>query len=229
MSLALVDRTINTVRLIDDDASVRAGYRYSVEDLNIAAEEITGPITDFQGLISLFDRTHDAVICDFNLKTKNYSARNGDEIVSSLYAMQIPAVLCTRWAGDLPEPVRHRRRQIPVVLSPNDLSSDSLRDAFEVCVNEFSGEFSVLRRPWRTLVRVEGGEELGGGYFRLNVVIPAWNPSIGLTFVVPTLGNDVLSKICAQVTQQDIVRVFGHVNLGAEKEEDIYIDAWSLT
>lgn len=228
MSLALADRIINTVRLIDDDAHVRAGYSYCVEDLNIAAEEISGPITDCGRLINLFDQNHDAVICDFNLKTKNYSTHNGDEIVSSLYARKIPAVLCTRWASDLPEPVRHRRRQIPVVLTPNDLTSESLREAFSICINEFSGEFSVLRRPWRTLVRVEGGEDVGGGHFRLNVVIPAWNPSIGLTFVVPTTGNAALSSICKQATS-DIVRIFGQVNLGAEKEEDIYIDGWSLT
>ncbi len=228
MSLAFADRTINTVRLIDDDANVRAGYSYFVDDLNIAAEEIDGPITSPQQLIGLFDLKHDAAICDLNLKTKNYSTYNGDEIVSSLYDMKIPAVLCTRWAGDLPEPVRHRRRQIPVVLSTSDLTSDSLRDAFQICINEFAGKFSELRRPWRTLIRVEGGENVGGDHFRLNIVIPAWNPNIGLTFVVPTTGNPVLSNICKKATH-DIVRIFGQVNLGAEKEEDIYIDGWSLT
>lgn len=230
MSLALANsRNIQTVRLIDDDASVRSGYRYSVEDLELTANEIVGPINDIEGLIKLFDPTRDAAICDFNLKTKNYSTRNGDELVSSLYAKKIPAVLCTRYARDLPDPVRHRRRQIPVVLLPSEITSDSLREAFEICVNEFAGEFSALRRPWRTMVRIEGGEESGSGHFRLNVVIPAWNPNVGLTYVVPTSGNGELDTICAQVAKGEILRVFGQVNLGAEKEEDIYIDAWSLT
>lgn len=228
MSLAFANRNIERVHLIDDDVNVRQGYRYSVEDLGLDAEEVVGPIKSLRDLATNFDNDHDAAICDFNLKTKNYSSQNGDELVSMLYEMKVPAVLCTRFADDLPEPVRHRRRQIPVVLLPNQLSADSIREAFEICLQEFSGNFTAARKPWRTMIRIEGGEEVGGGHFRLNLVIPAWNPSIGLTFVVPAKQDMALQEICAHVAKGEIYRCFGHVNLGAEKGEDIFIDMWSL-
>ena len=229
MSLPIADRQITTVRLIDDDANVREGYRYSVDDLDLVPQEVADPITDINQFAALFDRSHDAAICDFNLKAKNYSAFNGDELVSRLYSMQIPALLCTRWAGHLPDPVRYRRRQIPVVLPPGDLSPSSIRDAFILCIDEFAGQFSEARKPWRAMIRFEGGEPAGADDYRFNIVIPAWNPSVGLTFVVPRAGNDVLKTIYGRLSSGEIARAFGQVNLGAEKEEDVYVDSWSLT
>lgn len=228
MSLAIAHRTLRTVRLIDDEASVRASYRYSVEDLELNAEEVVGPISDSDDFVNMFDPQSDAAICDLNLRSRRYSSLNGDQLVSSLYKVHIPAVLCTKWAGRLPEDVRFRRRQIPVVLSPNDLTSDSIRQAFEVCSNEFAGQFAVSRRPWRTMIRIESGEPIGFNHFRLSLVIPAWSQSIGITFDAPA-GDPIIHAIRAQLEQGEIIRVFGQVNLGAESEEDIYVDAWSLT
>ena len=229
MSIAIAHRQITTVRLIDDDASVRDGYRYSVDDLDLLSEDVEDPILDINQFVRQFDRDHDAAICDLNLKTKNYSAYNGDELVSRLYSMQIPALLCTRWSGHLPEPVRYRRRQIPVVLAPNELSASSIRDAFTVCMGEFAGEYSEPRRPWRAMIRFESGELAGVSEYRFSVVIPAWNPTIGLTFVVPRAGNDVLRTIYERLAQGEIARAFAQVNLGAEREEDVYVDGWSLS
>ncbi len=227
MSLAIGTKIIQRVRLIDDDASTRAAYRYSVEDLGLDAEEVTG-IGSFQEFVNQFSIDRDAAICDFNLKTSKYSTRDGDEIVSGLYEKNIPVVLCTRYANELPDSIRHRRRKIPVVLTPTELTPDSISSAFKMCVKEFSGTFSEARRPWRTLVRIETAEEVGSGHYRFSLVIPAWNNEIGLTFVVPAAENEIFSKIYSQSTSGKIVRAFGQVNLGAESRNDIYIDDWSL-
>ncbi len=215
------------LRLIDDDASVRAGYRLFAEDLPFDVEDVDGPINDFQSFINLFSPNKDAAICDFNLKTKNYSSHNGDEIVSKLYERRVPALLCTRFAGDLPDPVRHRRRHIPVVITPNDLTADAIVNAFDVCQKEFEGQFSPSRKPWRTMIRVESAETVAPGYFRLSLVIPGWDPNVGLNFVVPSAENAIFNSIHTRVSQGSIVRVFGQVNIGAERKEDIYIDGWS--
>lgn len=228
MSLNILNRSIEKVRLIDDDANVRKGYRYSVEDLDLSAEEVDGPIKNIGELIRSFDKSSEAAICDFNLMTKDYSTADGDVVVSSLYSLNIPAVLCTRWAGHLPERVRYRRRRIPVVLPPNDLSADTLSAAFEACVGEFSGNYSDFRRPWRAMIRVESAEEVGGGHFRLSVVVPSWDSSIGLTYIVPSNETPDLASICQRASSGEIVRVFGQVNLGVESVEDIYIDQWSI-
>lgn len=228
MSLTILNRSIERVRLIDDDANVRKGYRYSVEDLDLSAEEVDGPIHDINKLIQSFDQRNEAAICDFNLMTKDYSIADGDVVVSNLYSLNIPAVLCTRWAGHLPERVRYSRRRIPVVLPPSDLSADTLSAAFEACVGEFSGNYSDFRRPWRAMIRVESAEEVGGGHFRLSVVVPSWDASIGLTYIVPSNATTALTEICQKASSGEIIRVFGQVNLGVESVEDIYIDEWSL-
>jgi hypothetical protein len=228
LSLQLSDRVIERVHLIDDDPHVRHGYRYSVEDLELNADEVTGPIGSFDELLRSFDTTRDAAICDFQLTTKNYSNHNGDELVSRLYSRNIPAVLCTRWAGHLPDQVRYRRRSIPVVLNPSELSSDSIAEAFNTCTKEFAGNFADSRRPWRTLIRVESCERAGTTQLRLNVIIPAWDPQVGLTFVVPATDSDAIRHISERIGDGDVIRAFGQVNLGAETPDDLYIDQWTL-
>lgn len=227
MSLSLASRTLENVWLIDDDPNLRAGYRWHVDDLDLTPVEEAGPISTGSKLVNMLSET-DAVICDLNLKTRNYSSQNGDELVSVFYSHRVPAVLCTRYAEELPDPIRHRRRQIPVILSPSDLSADTIREGFLTCLNEFKGVFSRQREPWRAIVRIESSEELAGGYFRLGLVIPAWDPNSALTFVVPVNDNHDLAEMCVRVQKGEELRVFAQVNLGAEKAGDIYIDQWSL-
>lgn len=228
MSLKLSDRVIQRVCLIDDKAEVRAMYRYAVEDLSLESNEVTGPINDFDNLISTFNAHQDAVICDFQLTAANYARQTGDRLVSRLYQKHIPALLCTRWAtSGLPEEVRFLRRQIPVVLNPTQLEPDAIKSAFNICTEEFSGKFSKTRKPWRALVRIEGAEATGTAHFRLALVIPSWDPNIGLSFVVPNT-HPVLFDIAKRATQGEVVRAFGQVNLGADSDIDIYVDEWSI-
>ena len=155
MSLTLLNKNIERVRLIDDDEDVRRGYIPHVEDMNLAINEEMGPIHDLGSLLATI-HGQDAVICDFNLKVKNYSSINGDEIVSGLYKSNIPAVLCTRNQPHLNEAIRRKRRYIPVVLSPNKMTHETIIHAFETCIAEFQGVFAAPRRPWRTMLRIEG-------------------------------------------------------------------------
>ena len=230
MALRLSDRVIDLVHLIDDSAPTRAMYRYPVEDMSLQASEVEGPIDDFEALIATFDATRHAAICDFQLTAANYARKTGDWLVSGLYLKRIPALLCTRWAGaGLPEEVRFRRRQIPVILRPTDLQPDAIQAAFNVCTEEFSGKFSAERKPWRATVRIEGAEENGTGHFRLAIVVPSWDPNIGLSLVVPTANNDVLRDIALRAVNGEIVRAFGQVNLGADSETDVYVDEWALS
>jgi len=219
---------IDRVKLIDDDPEVRALYKYSVEDLELFPEEISGPIGDAGTLIETFDSAADAAICDYNLKSKNYANTDGSVVVSKLYSRNVPAVLCTRWAGHVSDQIRYWRRRIPVVLSPNELNPETLLSAFEVCAKEFGGGFSDFRRPWRAMVRVESAEDAGGGHIRLNLVIPSWKSSVGLSYVVPPQPGAVLQDICRRAMVGEVVRSFGQVNLGVESDEDVYIDDWTM-
>jgi CheY-like chemotaxis protein len=228
MSLSIQDKVIEKVRLIDDDQGVRQSYKFQVEELNIATEEVFGPIVDVPSLLAMFNAKHDAVICDFNLKVKNYSSMNGDEIVSGLYKKNVPVVLCTR-AEHLPEAIRRRRRHIPVVLSPSNLSPETLIHAFGMCVEEFKGDFSSIRKPWRTILRIEGGELLGNNdLLQVNAVIPEWDPSTLISFEWLVGENEALQKVRESVSHGDIVRIYATVNVGADGTDDLYVEDWSL-
>lgn len=229
MTLNIRDKVIDKVRLIDDDQGVRQSYKFQVEELDIDTEEVFGPIADVNSLIGTVSTEHDAVICDFNLKVKNYSSINGDEIVSGLYKNNIPVVLCTR-VDHLPETIRRRRRFIPVVLAPANLTPETLFDAFEICIDEFKGRFSALRKPWRTVVRIEGGEILDGlGLLRVNAVIPEFDPSTLINFEWEIAGNVALEAVKNSIKAGDIVRVYATVNVGAGGTDDLFVEQWSLS
>lgn len=228
MSLALAGQTtLQRVQLIDDDPSVRSSYHYAVEELHLSPMEVAGPIPDIQALLSSFRPGQDAVICDFNLKQKKYSMFNGDELVAMFYDQHYPAVLCTRF-NELHDAIRARRRKIPVILKPSELTSDALHAAFDVCTKEFRGEFSSVRKPWRAQVRVEGGEILTGNNLRVNVVVSAWDPSIGLIFDIPIENNPALQFVKNSIEKGEVARVYGMVNVGAERSDDVFIDNWAL-
>ena len=218
---------IERVRLIDDDDLVRSGYRYCVEELDLNPSEVFGPILSADELINGFDPLKDAVICDFNLRVKNYSAINGDELVSQLYRRQFPVVLCTRYDDHLPAAVRRNRKTIPVVLSPADLHPDSLREAFRLCSGEFAGEYSRERKPRRTQVRVEGGERLPDGTLRINLLVPTWSSVTLIEVDLLESAGAVYQRVWSSIQLGEVARFMAEVNIGAESPEDIFVADWA--
>jgi hypothetical protein len=226
MALMVGNRYISRVRLIDDDAVVRSGYRYAVEDLDddMVAEEVTGPIASVESLLSEVDHDAEAVICDYNLRMTNYSAVNGDEVVKGLYVSRIPVVLCTRADEHLPWPIRQKRRFIPRVLHPNCLEPEALLECLRVCIDEFAGIFTPSRKPYRGLVRVEGGDFSDDGKLvHSQIVVPAWTDQLVPYDFDASFGN-VFEKIKLAVTAGAATHFFAHVNLGAESTEELFID-----
>lgn len=226
MALTLHDRRIESVRLIDDDPTVRVGYRYSVEDLHLDPFEVFGPIADFESLVESFSPV-DAIICDYNLKVRNYSSINGEEVVAGLYQRRFPALLCTRFEGHLPLPIRKHLKSIPVVLTPSELNADRLRAAFELCVNEFRGVFAPSRRPHRAVVRVEGGEFLGKSMVVANVSVPSWSSDQLITVEVDREWP-AYQLVADSIRSGNVARVFAEVNLGADSADELFISCWSV-
>ncbi|WP_186105604.1 hypothetical protein [Burkholderia gladioli] len=227
MSLQLIDRVIERVTLIDDDPSVRAGYRLHVEDLNLSSDEIEGPIGNVDDFIENLKKGANGIICDYHLKSRLYSQVDGDVLVSKMYQSKLPVVLCTRW-DDAAASIRSRRRYIPIILKPDDLSDKSLRDAFETCVNEFRGVFAEQRRPWKALVRIESARAIAGDGFRLSVIVPAWDSSCGVEVDVVKGENSLFEGLVDDVLAGGIGRAFAQVNLGAESADDLFFSDWEI-
>ncbi|WP_238879045.1 hypothetical protein [Achromobacter xylosoxidans] len=226
MSVQLLERNVDRVMLIDDDAAVRHMYRYPVEELNLLPEEVSGPIWEVDDFIGSLSVGHDAVVCDYHLTMKNYSPVNGDVIVSKLYKRHMPAILCSRLSS-VAEKVRALRRFIPVILAPQELSDETVLEGFAICLREFDGIFSGERRPWRTLVRVESCVSVNNDMLNLGVVVPGWNPHVVIACNVRRQDNAIFRDVEAVLHRGDLFRGFAQVNIGCEREQDVYIIDWT--
>lgn len=229
MSILIRDREISTIGLIDDDDNVRRGYRYSTDDLDLDAAEILGPIREIEPVVAESTSRFDAVICDYNLKTKNYSFVNGDELCVQFYRRRLPTVLCTRFDGSLPLAIRKHRRYIPVVIAPVDLNGELLVESLEVCIDEFEGRFIKGRQPHRALLRIEGGDVIGATRsVLLNMVVPSWNSAHMFTMEIDSSAGEAYELALNSVNSGEVARMFADVNLDAESVDDLFVSEWRL-
>lgn len=229
MSILVRDTKISTIGLIDDDVSVRQGYRYSTEDLDLEAGDISGPIRSIAPLIAESRRRFDAMICDYNLKTKNYSFVNGDELCVQFYRNKLPTVLCTRFEGSLPLPIRKNRRFIPVVIAPMDLDADVLVESLEICIDELAGKYLKTREPYRAMLRIEGGEIIGlDRSILLNIIVPSWNSAHMFTMEIDPSAGEAYEAALVAVKNGEVARMFADVNLDAEVVDDLFVSEWRL-
>jgi hypothetical protein len=217
MGIVISGRSINRIQIIDDDPGVRASYEYPVEELSVLPVIAEGPLPALGHFIQQAREVADAAICDFQLRVRNYAAFNGAETVTLMYQNQFPAVLCTRYEQSNIDDIRIYRRYIPVLMKPNELNPSSLVKGFEICINEFTNQYSIHRKPWRTLVRVDDFEE-DNGYFY--VIVPAWDPNQSIRMKKTDVPQSVIKILRRQS------RFHALVNVGAESHQDIYFDKW---
>ena len=229
MSIKLKDKVISRLGLIDDDDIVRRGYRYSTDDLALEAGDVSGPIRDVDTLVVKSKSEFDAIICDYNLKTKNYSSVNGDELCVRFYKTNLPTVLCTRFDGNLPLPIRKHRRFIPVVIAPSELDAELLVESLEVCIDELAGRFTKARKPYRAMLRIEGGDIIGSDRcLLLNLVVPSWNAGHMFTMEIDQCAGEAYQTALQSVQNGSVERMFADVNLDAETVDELFISEWRL-
>lgn len=224
MSLVIEQHSIDRVALIDDDPEVRASYRLHVEDMDLTAEEIESP-WDIDTFINRMEAYHTGIICDYHLKSTKYSSVDGDIIAARLYQQCFPVILCSRFEG-VTASVRGLRRYIPSIMRAEELSQDSVKNAFEICIGEFSGKFRSDRKPYKTVIRIEGARALAGEEIMFSVIIPAWDARTGIDVTVKSADNKIFDSLLTKVSAGSIERVSAQVNLGADNIDDIFITDW---
>lgn len=224
-AIKIHDREISRILLLDDDPNIRGLYEFNLEDMNVATEEVE-VVNSVRGFLAGISHA-DGFVCDLNLNSRKYSPVNGDVIVSALYSQQSPAVLCSRDVDNVSS-VRRLRHSIPCVLDARDLNSESVRNAFEVCIREFSGDYSVFRKPWPTLIRFENIVLQTNDAVRVAVVIPGWD-SQRLVEVDITKGDgDIYFSVLRAFRAGEVFRCKAIVNLEVETSRDLYIKDWNL-
>ncbi|MBM7411415.1 hypothetical protein JOE38_001238 [Clavibacter michiganensis] len=103
-------------------------------------------------------------------------------------------------------------------MSPNELSSDAVREGLAVVRAEFEGSFQAVRRPRRALVRfVEYVPENQSVYVKM----PAWSSE-----AVALRVADLPPELALKVTTQPDYRAYAQVNLGTESADALYVADW---
>ncbi len=218
MPLLIDNKTFASVSIVDDDNEARDSYEYPIEELGLTVVPQAKPLKNLQQFVEALPTRADAVLCDYHLRKKgNYANFNGDELVAACYRKRFPALLCTSYTDVDVFLMRSRRRFIPALLKPRELDPENIAKGFEQCVREFGGVFQPSRRPWRTQVRVEEVVDEREYFY---VVISGWSSreKIRVSY------DDVPPKIQPLIKPER--RLHAHVNVGAEKHEELYFDSW---
>jgi CheY-like chemotaxis protein len=218
MGLDIAEYTIQQVLVVEDNPSAREGYQYTLEDMDLEPVLETGPLRDIVDYVASATERCDAAICDHHLAESGYADFNGARFVAEMNSRQRPAVLCTAWEEAAVDEIRLFRRNIPCLLKPSDLDPENLRHALELCIDEFHGRFRPSRYPSRTLVRVEDVDR-DNAY----VILPGWNPQEVIRLPLRAISTDVNSSITVGA------RVHARVNIGAERQEELYFYQWETT
>jgi len=220
MTRVLAGRSIEKIRIVDDEPSARDTYGYPVEDLCLQPIPAQGPFSDLETLVAETQNLSDAAICDQRLGGRSYASFDGAELVARLYQSEFPAVLCTQWDIDeIIDEIRQYRRYLPVLLKPEELEPDSLVHGLERCIGEFSDEFQPSRRPWRALVRIERVDKERAYFY---VVIPGWDPHEAIRLPLASVRPEIQERI-----RKEEKRFHAQVNIGAEGSEDLYFE-WEI-
>lgn len=215
MSLQIAGHEIRHVGVIEDDRSAREGYQYTLEDMDLEPILEEGPLGKLEDFLAGRAQHYEAAICDHHLAQSGYAAFNGARLVAAMNSRKQPAVLCTAWDEANIDEIRLFRRDIPCLLKPRDLEPVSFRRALELCIEEFRGHFRPSRFPSRTLVRVEEIDTEN-----VYVILPGWNPQEVIRLTRRAISPEVHSYLKAGA------RLHAKVNVGAERQEELYFDEW---
>ncbi len=215
---ALVGADISRTLVVDDSRAVRESWAEVVEDADLEPVLLDGPFRSQRELLeSVHTKNVQAVLCDFDLRSSNWAPAYGAKFVHEWNQMGIPAVLCTRYETQHLLEMRKWRDRIPVLLTPTELSPETLRSGIAEALAEIRGIYSPERRPWRTLVVCERVSER-----RFYVRVPASHFPEREVVVLPST---------VPMAVRDWLRRGGrflhaHVNIGASRPQDFYFGQW---
>jgi len=217
MSITLIDRQIDRIHVIDDDVDSRDGYGLTVEELNVETILQNDRVYDMQKFMDSLG-SDVGVVSDHHLKkASSYFPTNGAEFISLCYRKFIPAVLVTKYEMASFHEIRPYKKFIPVVLTPEQFTPETLAKSLVECVNEFKGNISPTRKTWRTLVRFDDVVDR-----TVMAILPSWNRNqiINLKFIE-------LPEEIQKIAVPDM-RIFAQVNIDTEDPYELYFSDWQI-
>jgi hypothetical protein len=154
------------------------------------------------------------VICDHRLQPKQMAQFFGVDLVRQLIGRGRPAMLLTMYGSSDRLELRQSRPEVPVIVARDDFDPSQVGAYFEVCQREIEQNPVEGRRPYRSLIRIDGVSS--DEPVQLDAVVPGWRPD----HAVPILLDSIDSSIRSQVAEG--CYLLGDVNVGAESEEELF-------
>jgi CheY-like chemotaxis protein len=218
MTLVINGTNIDRVGVVDDSADTRDTISDELKDAHVVPMPFDGPFTSLNELLETVHAEVDAVVCDHHLSPRNYAPCTGAEAVGQWYQNHFPSVLVTRYEKAEIEEIRLFRRRIPALIRSDEASPDNIVKGLELCIGEFNNHFIPARKPWPNMFRIDDVEEASNP-IQVYVVIPGWNSEEAIRLPLEMFPGDLRQHV------KPDERFFAVINLGAEKQEDLYFDA----
>lgn len=209
---------MTTIAIVDDNAHAAETVGYAVEDAGFTPWIFPGKGGSVESAVSKIKENAQAAICDHRLSPLGFANFDGAELAARLIRVNIPAVLISQFVNqDYDVSIRRWRAKIPSLLSRDECRPETIKDAFELCRREMSGEIASGRRRHRTLVRIvdmqnEAGEQV------IDAILPAWNRLRAVRFPVTLIPPQLLPIL------QKGEYLIAYVNLAATRPEDLYFE-----
>lgn len=223
MSVTLIDRKINKIHVIDDDTDSRESYGLTVEEIDVETVLQNDRVDNIDTFL-LTISNQDAVVSDHHLKkSSSYFPMNGANFISKCYEKHIPSVLVTKYEMASYHEIRPFKRNIPVVLTPEQFNPDTLVRALELCVSEFKGNLSQIRKTWKTLVRFDDViKDDNNNKTVAMAILPSWNRNLVINLKMMELPHEI-----QKIAEPDL-RLYAKVNIDAEDPYELYFENWEI-
>jgi hypothetical protein len=207
------------IAIIDDDKNLADATAWELEEAGYKpCLFVEGNFKNVNELASCIRETAEGAVCDHRLFNSGFANFYGAELVATLYDWKFPSLLITQYTEmDTSLSIRKWRHKIPVLLSRDQADASNIAKGIEDCRLELGGHISSIRKPYRTIVRITNIDKES-----IEAFVPGWNPHKAIRFpasLVPEHLRDALKPN---------VRLFAHVNIGAEKSDDLYFNKFEL-
>lgn len=212
------------IAIVDDDQGLAETTGWEVEEAGYQPFFLfEGCFTDVNELVSIIVKNTQGAVCDHRLSNSGFANFYGAELVAALYERKLPSLLITQYTEmDTSLSIRRWRRKIPVLLSRDEADASNISKGIEDCRLELHGDIPSTRRPHRTIVRITNIDKESNERV-VDAFVPGWNPHKAVRFPASLIPEEI-----RDYALKPGVRLFAHVNIGADKSDDLYFDKFEL-
>ena len=214
------------VAVVDDimgQAETTAGIAEEARLVPSIISEADGVFHYTQQLLEIVqDSNCSAVICDHRLAQTGFASFTGAEFVASLYDQGMPAVLLSTFSAiDGDTSIKLHRARIPSLIPRSDLDPRKIMVGLSLSESELAGRTSPERRPWRTLVRIEGISKEGNTPVA-EAIVHTWKPDLAIRYPLALIEDSSIRQHLTK-NQSWPVRLFAEVNVGCDDANDLFL------